>query len=55
MSSIEENKTIARRFIQVWGKGNLDIIDELADPSLAVRNPIIPQIIRGIKTFKQRD
>ena len=53
MSSIEENKAIARRFIQVWGKGNLDIIDELADPSLPVQYPIIPQIIRGSKMFKQ--
>ena len=53
MSSIEENKDIARRFIQIWGKGSLDIIDELADPSLSVQYPIIPQIIRGSKMFKQ--
>ena len=53
MPSIEENKAIARRFIQIWGKGNLDIIDELADPLLTVQYPIIPQIIRGSKMFKQ--
>ena len=51
--SIEENKAIARRFIQVWGKGNLDIIDELADPSLSVQYPIMHQIIRGSKMFRQ--
>jgi len=51
--STQENKTIARRFIQIWGKGNLDIIDELAAPSLSVQYPAMPQVIRGSKTFRQ--
>ena len=51
--STQENKTIARRFIQIWGKGNLDIIDELAAPSLSVQYPVIPQVIRGSKPFRQ--
>jgi len=51
--SIEENKAIARRFIQVWGNGDLDIIDELAAPSLSVQYPVLPQVIRGSKTFRQ--
>ena len=51
--SIEENKAIARRFIQVWGKANLDIIDELADSSLSVQYPIMPQVLRGSKMFRQ--
>jgi steroid delta-isomerase-like uncharacterized protein len=51
--SIQENKSIARRFIQIWGQGNLDIIDELADPSLSVHYPVFPQVIRGIQMFKQ--
>ena len=51
--STQENKPIARRFIQVWGKGNLDIIDELAAPSLSVQYPAMPQIIRGSKTFRK--
>ena len=51
--SIEENKAIARRFIQVWGKGNLDIIDELAAPSLSVQYPVIPKVIQGSKMFRQ--
>lgn len=51
--STQENKTIARRFIQVWGKGNLDIIDELAAPSLSVQYPIMPQVVRGTKTFRK--
>ncbi len=51
--SIEENRAIARRFIQVWGKGSLDIIDELSDSSLSVQYPIMPQIVRGNKMFKK--
>lgn len=51
--STQENKSIARRFIQVWGKGDLDIIDELAAPSLSVQYPVIPQVIRGSKAFRQ--
>jgi len=49
----EENKAIARRFIQVWGSGDLDIIDELAVPSLTVQYPILSHFIRGGKTFKK--
>ena len=31
--SLEKNKAIARRFQEeVWGKGNLDLIDELLAP-----------------------
>jgi steroid delta-isomerase-like uncharacterized protein len=33
MMSLEENKAIARRYQEeVWGKGNLDLIDELVAP-----------------------
>jgi steroid delta-isomerase-like uncharacterized protein len=51
--TIQENKNIARRFIQVWGQGNLDIIDELAAPSISVHYPVMPQIIRGTQMFRQ--
>ncbi len=51
--SIQENKAIAQRFIQIWGKGSLDIIDELAAPSLVVQYPAIPQVIRGPQMFRQ--
>ena len=51
--STQENRTIARRFIQVWGKGDLDIIYELAAPSLSVQYPAMPQVIRGSKAFRK--
>ncbi len=50
--SVETNKAIARRFIQVWGDGNLDVIDELAAPSLVVRYPTIPQVLQGSREFR---
>ena len=50
---LEKNKAIARRFSQVWGKGELDIIDELASPELSVSYPPFPQPINGIAAFKQ--
>jgi steroid delta-isomerase-like uncharacterized protein len=50
--SVENNKAIARRFVQVWGDGNLDVVDELAAPSLVVRYPTIPQVIQGSRAFR---
>ncbi len=51
--STEDNKAIARRFIQVWGKGSLDIIDELAAPNISVFYSIVPETIHGPEAFKQ--
>ena len=50
--SIEENKAIARRFIQVFGQGDLGIIDELASHSLSVYYPSLPQALKGSEAFK---
>lgn len=51
--NVQENKKIAERFMQIWGKGSLDIIDELGNPDIIVQYPAIPQIIRGTKMFRQ--
>lgn len=51
--SIEENKNIARRFIQIWGKGDLALIDELGAPSISVRYPVMPQVISGAQMFRK--
>ena len=50
--SVENNKAIARRFIQAWGDGNLDVIEELAVPSLVVGYPTIPQVINSRREFR---
>lgn len=51
--SIEDNKLVARRFLQIWGNGSLDIIDELASPSISVYYPIAQQEIHGSELFKR--
>jgi steroid delta-isomerase-like uncharacterized protein len=51
--SIEENKAIARRFIQIWGNGDLNVIDELSAPSLTVQYPVLPNSIQGKEMFKR--
>jgi predicted ester cyclase len=50
----DKNKAIARRFLtEVWGKGKLDIIDNLASPTILLKYPPFPQGIRGIEAYKQ--
>ena len=51
---IEKNRAIAQRFAQVWGKGELAIIDELASPTISVYYPTFPQVIKGGEAFKQQ-
>jgi hypothetical protein len=51
--STEDNKTVVRRFGQVWGKGSLAAADELADPALTVHYPVLGEPIRGPEGFKQ--
>jgi steroid delta-isomerase-like uncharacterized protein len=51
--SIEENKAIARRFIQAWSAGGEAIVDELAAPTLTVAYTHWPEPVRGPAQFKQ--
>jgi predicted ester cyclase len=50
---LEKNKSIARRFSQVWGTGDLEILDELASPEITVSFPVFPHAIKGIAAFKE--
>jgi predicted SnoaL-like aldol condensation-catalyzing enzyme len=50
--SIEQNKTIARRFIEeVWNQGRLEVADELLAPDLITHNA--DGVMKGRDTFKQ--
>lgn len=49
----EENKALVRRFVQVWGKGSLDTVDELAAPDFSVYYPLLPRTVHGPEAFKQ--
>jgi ketosteroid isomerase-like protein len=51
--SHETNKEIARRFGQVWGRGDPCILDELASPEIEVFYPGLPAPIRGVEAFKR--
>lgn len=51
--STEANKATVRRFVQVWGKGSLDTIDELAAPNFSVYHPLLRETVHGPEAFKQ--
>lgn len=52
MSTVEV-KDIARRFIQAWNVGHLDIVDELAASDLTVSYTHFPEPFQGPDAFKQ--
>src|SRR5438128_1131325 len=45
--STAENKTIVRRFFEVWNRGGTQLVDELAAPNLVVRYPLLPKPLHG--------
>ncbi len=50
--STEQNKVNYRRFIEeVWNKGNLDIVEEIASPDVIFHSP--PGTIPGWESMKQ--
>ena len=51
--SLDENKALTRRFIQVWAPGNLSVLDELAAPDITVIYPVLGEPLRGAAAFKQ--
>ena len=51
--SIDHNKALARRFIQVWMPGNLGLVDELATSDITVTYPVLGGPLRGVEAFKQ--
>ena len=50
--SADDNKALARRFIQVWIPGNLGLVDELAAPDITVSYPALGEPLRGEEAFK---
>ena len=50
---VEKNKTIARRFVQIWGKGDPDLIDEIASPEITLYYPALPRVAKGIAAVKK--
>lgn len=51
---VDENKAIARRFLQAWNAGGLGIVDELAPlTSKSLIYSHFPQLFRGAQAFKE--
>jgi len=56
--STEDNKAIARRFLEAWGTADLSIIDELAAPNFTVSYPYFhstheKDTLEDLEEFKQ--
>lgn len=51
--TLEKNKAVARRFIQLWSKGNLGIIDKLASPEITLKYPAMPRAVKGIAALRE--
>ena len=50
--SENENKVLARRFIQVWVLGNVGLVNELAAPGITVIYPVLGEPVCAAP-FKQ--
>ncbi|HKK27411.1 MAG TPA: ester cyclase [Gemmatimonadota bacterium] len=44
---------IARRFLQVWTPGNLDLLEQLADPDIVVDYAHFGEPVRGVDAFRR--
>lgn len=52
MLTANDTERIAREFIQVWGVGNLDVLDRLASDDLEVTYSHFPEPIVGKQAFR---
>ena len=52
--SAEENKAVVRRFLdEVFGGGNLEIVDEIFAPDYVLHDPAMPGEVSGTEGIKQ--
>ncbi|HEX6710702.1 MAG TPA: ester cyclase [Rubrobacter sp.] len=52
--SAEENKAVVRRFLdEVFGGGNLELVDEIFAPDYVLHDPAIPGEVSGTEGIKQ--
>jgi steroid delta-isomerase-like uncharacterized protein len=49
-----DNGAVARRYMtEIWGKGNLDVLEELVSPEIMLRDPMAPDG-RGLQVVRER-
>ena len=51
-NTLDNNKEIARRFIQAWSAGGLEVVDELVAPNFTVFYSHFPAPVQGAEGFK---
>lgn len=50
-----DNAALARRYMtEIWGKGNLDAIDELCDDAISLQDPMTPTPAVGKQEIRKR-
>ena len=50
-----DNGALARRYLtELWGKGKLELIEELVDDDIALIDPMTPEPAKGVEALKQR-
>lgn len=50
---VDDSGRIARRFLQVWTPGNLDLLEKLADPDIVVDYAHFDEPIHGVDAFRR--
>jgi steroid delta-isomerase-like uncharacterized protein len=52
--SSQENKAVVRRFLdEVFGGGNLELVDEIFSPDYVLHDPAVPGEVSGTEGIKQ--
>jgi steroid delta-isomerase-like uncharacterized protein len=49
----EENKTLARRWADIFNQGNLDLVDEIYAPDYVDHDPTMPEDVAGFEGARE--
>ena len=49
----DADKTLARRYLDMWNQGNMAVLREIIAPDCVHYDPALPEVIRGPEAFEQ--
>jgi steroid delta-isomerase-like uncharacterized protein len=49
----EENKALARRWVEILTQGNFDVAEEIYAPDFVAHDPAMPEDVRGVEGRKE--
>jgi len=49
----EENKALARRWLEILNQGNLDVANEIYAPDYVDHDPTMPEDVRGVEGARE--